>query len=427
LNTEKITIKDSVTNLPDLLFIDEVTHFTALELGVINEIAKKAWAEGKLIKIVGAGDQSQNGAKFFGASFNVDRVSGIFTPFINLVVRAENSQKRENNDYVSSLVRKSIKHFNNYKIDSSKVMGFIDKGILLKYYLDDKTLCGDLLTTDKVIPTKVLTALVNIIKENPKTVIGILTDSGTLDPNLQEQLTKANISMDNVKLFTPDNIQGSEANYFIFKTSQVKSNHILGALRNLYTYMSRSKSASIIINDELISNEKDSTTLNLIATAEDFPNFITPINEDLIKDTKQKRIEKLTKLLDPNFSLVDDNFKFKKDAVIEEAEEILPEVSISGKPDDEVNHVVPQPQVILDKKLKTKPDDHKFMLHTFYNDINVRFTIVDDNKVLLEKNDRTNLNSGLSFIFGLGENQKVISKDEFDKLTSSLVSLKYSF
>jgi hypothetical protein len=49
------------TNLPDIIFIDETSHYTALELELINEVVRRAGADGKIIKVFAAGDILQRG------------------------------------------------------------------------------------------------------------------------------------------------------------------------------------------------------------------------------------------------------------------------------------------------------------------------------------------------------------------------------
>jgi hypothetical protein len=92
--------------LPEIIFIDEISHYTALEQSLINEVSKRAMAnDGKVVKIFAAGDTLQKGVDFNGINYNVGRVSGIFAPSLFLTIRAQNNQKRDNNDIVSTTIR----------------------------------------------------------------------------------------------------------------------------------------------------------------------------------------------------------------------------------------------------------------------------------------------------------------------------------
>jgi hypothetical protein len=99
------------SDLPDVIFIDEVSHYTALELYLINEVVKKASLDGgKKVKVFAAGDTLQRGVDYNGINYNIGRVSGVFAPTLFLTIRAQNNQKRDNNDLLSVIVR-SINRF----------------------------------------------------------------------------------------------------------------------------------------------------------------------------------------------------------------------------------------------------------------------------------------------------------------------------
>ena len=422
LNTEKLTFQGDKTDLPNLIFIDEGTHLTAMELGIINELVKRSETEGKAIKLVVAGDIAQNGVTFNNTSYNIDRVSGIFTPFLNLTVRASNSQKRDNNDSLSALVRKSIKIFEDPGKDSPTIMNYIGKGVPLKYFLNKNTINGDVLTTSNEIPTNILNTLKNIITEDPTKIIGILSDNGELDPGIKTTLDKIGITENNIKVYSPNNIQGSESDYFIFKASQLKGAHILASLKNLYTYMSRSKFGTIIINDSPITN-LDGTVLLIEPISNDYTEFVEPLKKEVIDQAKNERIKKLTDLLDPDFNITDDHFKFDNTSISVGEDEVLDTVARETIIEDESIQTIKNKELNL--KLSQKADDNKFMSHTFYNDINVKFEH-NGNKVIISQNSNQDINYGLNFLFKPGETSKELTEDQFKKYTNDLVDLKYN-
>ncbi len=79
-------IASNLQNLPNLLLIDEVTHFSFAELYILNAISKYSYFNDSLnfMKIIAAGDPTQLGylAEINGSfySYNIDSVNAIFTP-----------------------------------------------------------------------------------------------------------------------------------------------------------------------------------------------------------------------------------------------------------------------------------------------------------------------------------------------------------
>ena len=66
-------------------------------------------------------------------------------------------------------------------------------------------------------------------------------------------LASVELANEKVKFFTTDNIQGSETDFFIFDTAVITSDTISHKLKAFYTYMSRAKTSSIIIDSGNIS------------------------------------------------------------------------------------------------------------------------------------------------------------------------------
>lgn len=411
------------SDLPNVILIDEITHFTAVELAVMNELIKRAkqgteTTPGVWTKIVGAGDPSQIGAIYAGydnLSFNIDRVSGIYTPRLSIAVRSMNSQKRANNDHLSAITKKAVSVYETSE-DVPKVLELISSGVLFKYFLDSETLSGDYLTNSNTIPEDILKTLGNIVKNNPAVTIGILSKGVEINPSLKESLNKVGITETNYKIYTEDNVQGIEEDYFIFNTSIVKAPNITRSLRKLYTYMSRAKQASIIINDAEIANE-DKSIVKFISERQDFTELIDPIREDAIKEAKKSRIDSLKTLLDPDFN-INDNFKFNPGEVIIDDDtsenNIFTGEFTQGTTDEEAQN---------DPKFKVE-DNFNYRIHTFYNDLNISYKI-EGNFVTLTRNPNSQISFGLDFLIKEGENSSTLSKSDFEKYTNAYIKLKH--
>jgi len=412
-----------LTDLPNLILIDETTHYNALELELLNSLSKHLYNNGKYMKIVSAGDPTQRGAKFNDISYNVDRVTAFYTPILNLTVRASNDKKRENNDSLSAIVKKATSIFENVK-DSPKILSLLDKGVNFKYYFDAQTINGDMLTNTEEIQSSIVTTLKNIIIKKPTTKIGILSKDGKLSEDLTKKFEVAGITSTNYVVYTPENVQGSESDYFIFNINDTSDTHVMSALRNLYTYMSRAKHGSIILgNSKTAKNKADDTVIPIISTKEDYTEPFEAMSPDIIKEIKLSKITQLEELLDGEFDTKYDNFKFDKDkeakiSIIEgessieiEEEELAEDEQFKGKQKPE--------------KGKFLPDESKLMLHTFYNDLNVKIEDLGNGNVKIFKNIDNSLNTGLGFLFEEGENELTITKEEFDKIATQLITLKY--
>lgn len=433
-NADHIRIKfeniifDPVTDLPNIIMIDEGTHFTAIELAVLNELVKSSRkVEGGIYtKIVVAGDPTQNGAESMvmnGNMYNIDRVSGTFAPLLTLSVRSANSQKRANADMLSALVRKSIGLYTSAK-ETSKVTQLIGQGISLKYHSSNKKFNGDYLTTEKEIPLSILKAIKNNIDENSNIIIGILSLTPTLDSYIKDQLDNAGISEANYKIFTPDKVQGSELDYFIMPISLVRGRNIVRSLRKLYTFTTRSKKGTIIINDEDVVNE-DKTQLVVWSEHQDFSDEIDPINEEILEENKKARQETIKALLDNTFGISNPMFVFDNNGKIMTNEELENNIN-----DSNIKEETTQEKIA---KIQSPKDDYNYMLHSFYNDLNVSFKEVDNNVVLTRRkydSDKSKISYGLDpFVTNVDNNSPTetitLSKEDFNKLTEEYVSLKY--
>lgn len=417
-NPSELVFDNLPQDLPNIIFIDEITHFNALELSILNEVVKRVHeSSGKVVKIIAAGDTTQKGAIIDGVSYNIERVSGIFTPALFLTIRSANTQKRINNDSLWALVTQAKNIFVDNK-DTGKVANLIKGNLIFKYHINPETINGDYIITPEKINTATFSPIINALKADPTKTVGILVKDSTTREQLAGIFDSEGIAKENVKFFTPDNIQGAEANYFVFTTDLVNGARITHRLKELYTYMTRAKEGTVIIKNADIEN-LDIQNAEMDSYSEPYD----PLTPDQISEKKEIRIKRMTELLDPNFDLEDPDFKFgqKITPVIgqndigdninkaPEATEAPPE------PERTTRKVEPSPDEFL-------PDNFTYMFHTFYNDLNVKIAYGEDT-VTLTRND--NINSGLNFLFG---NQDTISMklEDFKNIVNNVVSLKYS-
>lgn len=376
-----------LANLPNMIFIDEITHFSSLELDILNKIVQSL-PKDNFIKIIGAGDTSQSGFKYGGTmELNVDRVKGIFTPKLLVTIRAANIWKRENNDLVTTLSEKITDKFNDADLakdsardaeseatdllDTYKTQRLFD----LKYHKSDTILNGDIIVdklNDSIVST-LKNAMAAPLKEGESDkTIGILTDSGSYEEYREALvamglLTPDGVLNDRVKIFTLGSIQGNEVDYFIFDTKLIKSDKVHHKLKDFYTYISRAKDATIIVDT---SNFKEK--FGILNTSQVGTDIREPLSAALITKAREQRIETLNGLLDGQFNVKFDRFMFSGDSPLDSedtVDSVLTEKDVASFPFNPMSSVAVKVE-----------DDYKYMFHTFYNNPNTKVTpILDKN------------------------------------------------
>lgn len=442
-------------NLPNLLLIDEITHYSTAELVILNEISKISYDRNSsnFMKIIGAGDSAQMGylAKVDGNyyNYNINGINAIYTPRLWATIRATNSSKRDNEDAFMGITDKIITFFENEqkrgvleKISAEEVekeatrkslefLKSVDSITGLSSYRKGDKLLGDIIIKDF---DKSLFAKLKAIATNPnnKKTIGILTDNGSLSPELNAVLTEVGlINLDgthSLELFTPKNIQGNEVDYFIFDAKHVgEFNRILENIRALRTYLSRSKDGTIVIDTNNILESKFDVKNG--PEAKTAMMFEMPTAE-VIKRAVEKRTKDLNELLgnDPKES-ESDNFKWKLGATSEEATKTVVEEEIQSLGDSAIE-IRPNPGYIQNgaesnkaknaeesarrkalEKLDISKGEFKYMLHGFYNNPNAVVT-----------RDKIENHTGL--FTDLNLNTTVVGKEEVKKVINDWLALK---
>ncbi len=395
-----------IENLPDVVFIDEVTHFGAHEVFLLNELVAKAKDAGKTIKILGAGDTSQKGFEIEGISSNVDQVSGIFTPRLSLTVRALNSQKRKNNESIAEITKRTRQVWSSGK-DDKKVLDLIGSGLRLAYNHDANTLNGDFLTSDAAIPETIFETLANRIKEDPNTKIAILSTTSELPAAWTADFTKYGITEANYKVYTPNNIQGAEGDYFMFNLSAINENSTIASkLRSLYTYVTRAKYGTVIVNDA-----PNVLPFSLLREREEYTQWITPLRPEVVMENKAHRVEVLKGLIGDS-KIEDDYFKFETPGVVEDPENIIQDNLLTGDAEPEPD--IKNAKIITQLENGNKPDNGKFMIHSFYNDLNAQ---------VVKKGNVYDIVKNPGSFYGLEASG--LSESERDALIDEHIALKY--
>lgn len=368
-------IAGNLENLPNLLLIDEVTHYSFAEMYILNAISVHSYYNDSLnfMKIIGAGDPGQLGYlarvgdNYY--EYNIGAINAVTTPKLWVSVRSSNNQKRLNTERYVRITRDVTDIYKKNKIDYDKskneTLSYLEDNSdlnILSYFEDENRLNGDKIVTELDLNT--VTTLKNIITKDPNAKIGILTSDGKLPEAWNKLLSAVGIidaaSMGNVVLYSPKNIQGSEVDYIIFDANLIDIyDKTRDNLKALYTFMTRSKNGSIIVDKDNILKEK----YKIENGAKDI--YTTPfelMTPEVIEQAKQVKKDFLKELLGENPKPADD-FKWKTSGTAKPAEEevildsyvvspLTPAMSTSTK---------------AEQMSKGEPTDFKILLHSFYN------------------------------------------------------------
>lgn len=251
----------NVDAIPDVLFIDEYTHFSKTELELLIQIGKLA---NKNLNIVAFGDTKQDGYKLSGIDFSA--VGFIFrTPELTISIRANNNHKKDNITIMSNLLRRlnetiNLNSLNGNLVDFASDIDNINNNVAFKYY---ETTQGNsiILQGDKLVSgvsEEYLRKLANGLAENEQ--IALITDK----PNSDLSLMFGRLSSEFGAKFiaVPFNkVQGSEFKYTVVdvdytpttgSTISAKNSGFLTNLKEFYTAITRSSDGTLVIDSKNI-------------------------------------------------------------------------------------------------------------------------------------------------------------------------------
>ena len=89
--------------------------------------------------------------------------------------------------------------------------------------------------------------------------MGILTLNGKIDSAIEKLLQ--DVGIEDFKTYTTSNIQGSESDFFIFNADVIKDyDKTRDFIKSFYTYMSRSKIGTLIVDSNNVLQSKYNIT-----------------------------------------------------------------------------------------------------------------------------------------------------------------------
>lgn len=249
---ESIFKIQSISDIPSVIFIDETSYYSCLDMDLINRFAIKYG-----ITVLAAGDFDQSGltgripSYYEGKDLNLSlgRFQFIRTPKLGVSMRTANGQQSANIALIRSVLN---------DITKSNFSGNVD--LPLRYYIDQETknLYGTLVLHNSGLTSRIKDTVKNMVdtlKEGEK--IGyVYTDSTS---ELYKLLTTE--FSDHIQLYKGSSAQGLEGQYFIIENrDSTNPDSSLYAspeehYKNIYTGISRASQGCMLIlgtdyNDE---------------------------------------------------------------------------------------------------------------------------------------------------------------------------------
>lgn len=427
INLDAITF-NSVDNLPELIIIDEVTHFSGLEMQILNEFAKRNG-----ISILALGDTNQNG--FNGLSRNMDRekIIAVRSPKLSISLRDVNLQKQENLLNILHILNSMSKldsdldplYDQKFK-ELTKLIGQIN----FRVYNQDE-LNGDLITGA-------------LTSEQVGKLFGRVAFVGKTDDDAYKKLQEHGDNIEEVVVLQPDEIQGQEFDFIVvdqdWSMDASRDVRVFNFLTYLYTMMSRGKVGSIFIDkglSNIIGQNKESLSKESAPNLRDAVEPFIEAKLDVLNQLDLVPNEEFEQEIAPTEETTDDSSTDEEAADEEVTDEVLPEdESLQVDDDIETDEEAEQDRKDMVEALGDKTDElvQKSMENI---ELDPSFPIriygsahfagllrttkkIDGKDVTVYTNPHSEVKSDLQ-IFMKGEEA---DGPEMDRLVSSLLNLK---
>lgn len=275
---------NQLDEIPNILAIDEATHIPAPVLQVLDTYMQK---NGGTLMLLG--DEKQKGYYNKNNAIGNMRPVDLFasrTPELSVSLRDNNIQKQANLNSVKTILSQAIT--NMYELSESDLSSYwktinpLLSKLNFRVYNQD-TLAGDLITKTLSNDT--------INKLKTSTNVGFIGDTSSA---AYQTMKQAGI---NPTVLSKDQMQGQEFEYVVIDQPFTKPDadfHIRDFLQDLYTLMSRGKTASIFIDNELSNIIGNNTQDDYTAKA---PSLKDKINgKSTIEQLKERKLSILDQL-----------------------------------------------------------------------------------------------------------------------------------
>lgn len=275
---------NQLDEIPNILAIDEATHIPAPVLQVLDTYMQK---NGGTLMLLG--DEKQKGYYNKNNAIGNMRPVDLFasrTPELSVSLRDNNIQKQANLNNVKTILSQAIT--NMYEMSESDLSSYwktinpLLSKLNFRVY-NQNTLAGDLITKSLSNDT------INRLKTS--TDVGFIGDTSSAAYQAMKQAGM------NPTVLSKDQMQGQEFEYVVIDQPFTKPDadfHIRDFLQDLYTLMSRGKTASIFIDNGLSNIIGNNIQDDYTAKA---PSLKDKINgKSTIEQLKERKLNILNQL-----------------------------------------------------------------------------------------------------------------------------------
>lgn len=275
---------NQLDEIPNILAIDEATHILAPVLQILDTYMQK---NGGTLMLLG--DEKQKGYYNKNNAIGNMRPVDLFasrTPELSVSLRDNNIQKQANLNNVKTILSQAIT--NMYEMSESDLSSYwktinpLLSKLNFRVY-NQNTLAGDLITKSLSNDT--------INKLKTSTDVGFIGDTSSA---AYQAMKQAGI---NPTVLSKDQMQGQEFEYVVIDQPFTKPDadfHIRDFLQDLYTLMSRGKTASIFIDNGLSNIIGNNIQDDYTAKA---PSLKDKINgKSTIEQLKERKLNILNQL-----------------------------------------------------------------------------------------------------------------------------------
>lgn len=262
-------LNDGLTNVPKIVFIDEISKYDAIQLRLLEDAAKHYG-----FIIVGFGDfdqisrevelKSQNGKEKTTFNLKLNKLNFTRVDKLGLSFRSMNSQMVNNqNEVLVKLRNKSDKKFN------------------VRYYEDDNTIKGFKVSNDFEQIKKDINKIKSQLKEGQKlTYLYSDPNSGMLK-KVQDEFG------DFIETKQIDRSQGLEDDYYVIEFGEVKDS-MSSAKAEFYTAITRAREGGIILSNHIDTKGSDQVQINNIKDKSTEMYYMSEKSIQIFSDNSKK-------------------------------------------------------------------------------------------------------------------------------------------
>ena len=278
---------NQLDKVPKLLLIDEATHLSSIKAQILDTYMREV---GGVLKLLG--DPNQRGFYDYSTGMGNVREVDIFavrTPKLTISLRDNNIQKQSNLENIRTLLDQMYDKVIDLTEEELEKYWPSVKNIMSKFnfkYYNKEVLHGDLitdqLTDDLISKINVKDSTIGFIGDKKSAAYKKLVDAG-----LGSKVT----------VLSMDEMQGQEFDYVVIDQNFKLSGSTMqyrNFLQDLYTLMSRGRTASIFIDNNLSNLIGSSIEQNYTASAPSLTDKINGVNA--IDTLRQQRLNMLEKL-----------------------------------------------------------------------------------------------------------------------------------